>query len=209
MTTNNIKNEDISALMDGETSAQCDDIFFQALRLSKNRESWDAYHQIGDVLRSDDIANNCSAAFNGALFTRLAAEPAYLGTAASSVASSTGLAANKQPNILATRRRLASATRVVSGIAAASAALYFGGTVLLDTPTRQVALNRQLATQRGGAPQVTLEQPIAVQVNLSSAVVMRSPQIDAYLIAHQRFSPSLSSTAQFARSANFATDSVK
>jgi sigma-E factor negative regulatory protein RseA len=36
-------------------------------------------------------------------------------------------------------------------------------------------------------------------------VVLRDPRIDDYLLAHQRFSPSMYSTAQFARSATFET----
>jgi sigma-E factor negative regulatory protein RseA len=39
--------------------------------------------------------------------------------------------------------------------------------------------------------------------------VLRDPRIDEYLLAHQRFSPSMFSTAQYARSATFATDSGK
>jgi sigma-E factor negative regulatory protein RseA len=39
--------------------------------------------------------------------------------------------------------------------------------------------------------------------------VLRDPRIDEYLLAHQRFSPSVYSTAQYARSATFAVDSDK
>ena len=209
MTTNNIKNEDISALMDGESSAQCDDAFIQGLRLSKNRESWNAYHQIGDALRSEEMTNNCSAAFNAALFERLAAEPAYLGAGAPSTASTAGFAFNKEPQIVAARRRLICASRVVSGIAAASAAIYFGSTLMGDTSAKQAGLNEHLAMQSGGTPELVVAQSGAAEATSSSAVVMRDSRIDAYLIAHQRFSPFLYSTAQFARSASFVADAVK
>jgi len=39
--------------------------------------------------------------------------------------------------------------------------------------------------------------------------ILRDPGIDEYLLAHQRFSPSVYSTAQYARSATFAVDSDK
>jgi sigma-E factor negative regulatory protein RseA len=39
--------------------------------------------------------------------------------------------------------------------------------------------------------------------------MLRDPDIDDYLLAHQRFSPSVYSTAQYARSATFATDTEK
>jgi sigma-E factor negative regulatory protein RseA len=38
---------------------------------------------------------------------------------------------------------------------------------------------------------------------------LRDPGIDDYLLAHQRFSPSVYSTAQYARSATFVNDSNK
>ena len=211
MTTKNIKNEDISALMDGESGTLSYDAIVEDLRLGENREVWDAYHQIGDALRSEEMTRNCSASFNVALFTRLAAEPVYLGTGASYSTPITGaaLAISNQHKILATRGRLVNATRVVSGLAAASAAIYFGSTVLQETPGRQATLNGQLAGRTRNAPEVVIEQPVAAQLNSSSGLVMRNPQIDAYLIAHQRYSPSLSSTAQFARSANFTTDVAK
>jgi sigma-E factor negative regulatory protein RseA len=48
-----------------------------------------------------------------------------------------------------------------------------------------------------------------VSANAPEGVVLRDPRIDEYLLAHQRFSPSVYSTAQYARSATFATDSNK
>jgi sigma-E factor negative regulatory protein RseA len=49
----------------------------------------------------------------------------------------------------------------------------------------------------------------AVVSSAPEGVVLRDPRIDEYLLAHQRFSPSVYSTAQYARSATFANDSNK
>jgi sigma-E factor negative regulatory protein RseA len=51
--------------------------------------------------------------------------------------------------------------------------------------------------------------PATVTVASQDGDVLRDPRIDEYLLAHQRFSPSVYSTAQYARSATFAVDSDK
>jgi sigma-E factor negative regulatory protein RseA len=49
----------------------------------------------------------------------------------------------------------------------------------------------------------------SVSAPTQNGVVLRDPRIDEYLLAHQRFSPAWNSTAQYARSATFASDSDK
>lgn len=73
--------EALSALMDGD----CDrDQVAQACRLwrqdAQAREQWHAFHVIGDVLRSDDLAQQAhkDAAFMQSLRVRLAQEPVVL-----------------------------------------------------------------------------------------------------------------------------------
>jgi sigma-E factor negative regulatory protein RseA len=51
----------------------------------------------------------------------------------------------------------------------------------------------------------TAGQFATVPSTAAGEVVLRDPRIDDYLLAHQRFSPSMYSTAQFARSATFET----
>ena len=72
----------LSALADGEADA-----LPQACRAwrddAKARQTWHAYHLIGDVLRSEDLASKPAhdAAFLAGLRDRLAAEPAILAPA--------------------------------------------------------------------------------------------------------------------------------
>jgi sigma-E factor negative regulatory protein RseA len=56
---------------------------------------------------------------------------------------------------------------------------------------------------------VAPQSPVAATDGTNEAVVLRDPGLDEYLLAHQRFSPSVYSTAQFARSSTFANDSGK
>jgi sigma-E factor negative regulatory protein RseA len=50
---------------------------------------------------------------------------------------------------------------------------------------------------------------VTVSAAKPGTVVLRDAQIDEYLLAHQRFSPSLYSTALYARSSTFVTESDK
>jgi sigma-E factor negative regulatory protein RseA len=56
---------------------------------------------------------------------------------------------------------------------------------------------------------VASASPNTITVASQDGEVLRDPRIDDYLLAHQRFSPSVYSTAQYARSATFAVESDK
>src|SRR4051812_23919083 len=87
MNTNNMTQEQISALADGELDDSHVDAALAALRQGPGREAWDAYHQIGDVLRSDDMAVSLSPGFEARMAARLAAEPVILAPASASAGS--------------------------------------------------------------------------------------------------------------------------
>ena len=81
-TTSEAQRAQLSALCDGDLAAMED-----GCRLWRDdaeaRATWHAYHLIGDVLRSEDLATTPTrdAAFMAALRTRLAAEPVVLAPA--------------------------------------------------------------------------------------------------------------------------------
>ncbi len=209
MKTNNIKNEQISAFADGEIDAAELNALMLDCRQEQHLQCWDVYHQIGDVLRSDDMAQTCSTDFNAKLFARLASEPAY----PSPIPLNGGIRLNTLPlGSIAphtSKRRFVRSSRMILGIAAGAAVLYSGGAYLVQGRSDGGSLNR-LATWTHQQSDVGTSVPKATQAAPGSqVVVMRDPQIDAYLIAHQQFSPSLYSTAQFARAASFANESTK
>jgi sigma-E factor negative regulatory protein RseA len=87
-------------------------------------------------------------------------------------------------------------------LAAAAAAVAFVGTPQLmvamqDKPAVAVVSDSGVARTALGASAGR------------SGAVMRDQGIDEYLMAHQRFSPSVYSSAQYARSATFANESGK
>jgi len=109
--------------------------------------------------------------------------------------------------------------RVVMPGAAAAAAIV---AVVLVTGQQQTAT---LASAPVGATVATAVVPSAITTVASTSSapqgaasigslaqqgeVARDPRIDDYLLAHQRFSPSMYSSTQYARSAAFAIDSDK
>ncbi len=59
----------------------------------------------------------------------------------------------------------------------------------------------------GSFPLDTSPQSSAIAVADRNGAMLRDPRIDDYLAAHQRFSPSVYSSAQYVRSAAFVSDS--
>ena len=214
MKINDTKSEAISALMDGEASAISDDLLIQELRKSEHQQVWSTYHRIGDALRSDEMTVDCSNEFIAKLSARLDAEPNYLPAQHRAAEIETAAQRQKQKNYfegrIKNKQRFGRLPRVASGLAATAAVLYFGSPLLFNSPGRQDISIAQMAAPIAPSnlsPTAKLLLPNAATD--TPVVVMRDQQIDAYLIAHQRFSPSLYSTSQFARSANFATDAGK
>jgi sigma-E factor negative regulatory protein RseA len=182
MNTMNMTREQISAFADNELSDGHVDIALAALRQQEGRDTWNMYHQIGDALRSDDLNTQLSADFNARMFALLDAEPTIMVPAEKRVA-----VAKKD----AAFRRFA----MPAGMAAAVAVAAF-----LTVP--------QMMTSN--APVVTAAAaPETITVASKDGEVLRDPRIDDYLLAHQRFSPSVYSSAQYARAATFAVDSDK
>ena len=206
MNTRNMTQEEISAFADGEmTDAQINAIL-GVLRTPHGRDAWDAYHQIGDVLRSDEMAFDMSPAFSAKMAMRLREEPTIMAPFA--LAKGAPQMEIIEPSIPASSTK--NKRYLMRGIAAAgvTAAL-----TLFATPQLMVATNES------NSASATSMLASGLQINRFSSKVqantkeggemLRDPSFDEYLVAHQRFSPSVYSTAQYVRSATFAIDSDK
>jgi len=195
MTTKETTREQISALADGELQEQQLDMVLGALRQSEQHADWEIYHQIGDVLRSDEMAVTLSPGFAARMAARLEAEPPILtpGCADDSLSSFA-------------KHSLKRWAMPSAAAAAAMAAMAF-----VATPQLMVAMKTEPATKASVAIASSSGELASVVMTSASdgGVVLRDPRIDDYLLAHQRFSPSVYSTAQYARTATFATDSNK
>jgi sigma-E factor negative regulatory protein RseA len=222
--------ESISALSDGELQDSRVDAVMAQLQQADARLTWDAYQQIGDVLRSEDMATAMSPGFNARLFARLDAEPTVIAPA---LVGDAGRAAGWQRGCddivveggaaMIGGNGLAGAVRAspgrlrrygVPGMAAAAVAAL----VFVSTPQLMVALTHSPASivslvSPGNFSRASAQGTLIASADGKVAAateggdVMRDPGLDEYLLAHQRFSPSVYSTAQFARSSTFANES--
>lgn len=203
MNTKEMTQEQISALADGELPDTHVDMALAALRHPHGKADWDIYHQIGDVLRSDDMDVNLSAGFAARFSARLDAEPTivapHVTAPAASLAKTSGSSASNASGHKLRRWALPSMTA-----AAAMATVAF-----FTTPQLMVAMKGSADSAIAGVAPAVEASSGMMTASVPEGMVLRDPRIDDYLMAHQRISPSVYSTAQFARSANFAADSNK
>lgn len=217
MKNGNVPQEKISALADGELEPSELDAAFASLRQPEGRKDWDLYHQIGDVLRSEEMAVEMSSGFAARMAAKLDAEPTILAPVA--------LASTKQ-NAAVCSKSVMAKRFAVPGLAAVLAVFtaYLVAPQLItdgDTKPAQSYASSSLAsasTQAMASVASIPAMPVAVPVTATEkasanssqkAVVLRDPAIDEYLIAHQRYSPSLYDTTQFVQSATFETKPQK
>ena len=150
--------QSLSALMDGQaTAADAAALCAQWRGDEQVRERWAAYHLIGDVLRSEDLAlpPERDEAFLQSLRQRLAAEPVVLAP---------------RPARPSRPHRLG--WQVATGAAAAGFVLVAGVMVMSRSGTDS------------GAP--TLARDNTPELTLASGRVIRDAQLDRYLAAHKR-----------------------
>lgn len=192
MNTQNMTREQISAFVDNESSEGHVETTMAALYQDAGRAAWNLYHQIGDALRSDDLNTKLSADFNARLFTRLDAEPTIMAPALNNAVKKSLVARYAMP-----------------GMAAAAVAVMAFITVpqMMTHDVPAVASNVPPLIVAAATPTTANVATQPVLVASENGEVLRDPQMDEYLLAHQRFSPSVYSTAQYARSANFTIDS--
>lgn len=175
--------QDLSALMDGELEASYVAAACHAWREDEQaRSQWHAYHLIGDVLRSEDLASDGArdAAFMAALRKRLADEPVVLAPSPSKVTAA-----------LRGRRSWAAPVAVAAGF------VVVAGTLVVTQMAGGLSLrgsqpDATLATAPAGLQQVVLTDSAASAAGDTSSVVLngqlvRDVRLDEYLAAHKRF----------------------
>src|ERR1700693_4574180 len=78
MNTKELSQEQISAFADGELPGAQADVVLAALRTEQGLAAWNAYHLIGDAVRSDEMAVEMSPEFFSKFSARLDAEPTVI-----------------------------------------------------------------------------------------------------------------------------------
>jgi sigma-E factor negative regulatory protein RseA len=201
MNTKKIGQERISELVDGELASSYIPVTFATLNGREGQDTWDLYHQIGDVLRSDDMAISMSPNFAASFSARLDAEPTII--APGLMQGQTGM----QDNTNASKSDQHWSKRFsMQGLAVAATVAVFA---FISAPQLMVALKGASQNDHTSSAMIATNGNQQVIANTQEGTVLRDPQIDQYLLAHQRFSPSAYSIAQYARPATFATESNK
>lgn len=204
MNTKEMTQEQISALVDGELTSVYVGMAMAALRQTDGRGVWDVYHQIGDILRSDDMALSMSPDFAERMAARLDAEPIIVAAplvARLQSSEQIAISGGRSVRIGAFSVRRTIKRFALPGMAAAAVT----AAALIISPQTTVVNSPPAAVV---TPQLTLAAADDVRVS-HTGEVLRDPRMDEYLLAHQRFSPSFYSAAQYARSATFALDADK
>jgi len=176
----------VSALADGQLADE--ELSGGIVALGQDlaaREAWQAYHLIGDVLRSPELAGGSpTPAFMRRLSERLAAESPH-GLPAAPVAEP-----QAPPRVLTVRPANDPVFRwkLVAGLASMTAAAAVGWSLLSSGPAATPMGSQLAGTEAGGG-----------------AVMIRDAQLDELLAAHQRLGGPgvLQTPAPFVRQANF------
>ena len=174
--------ERLSALADGELdssglAASCAG-FQQDARL---RADWHAWHLIGDVLRSEDLASDPrhDRAFCAKVRSRLNAEPVALAPIARATDATVGAAAAR-----ARPRHWTAAGAVAAGV------VMVVGTFAIVRPDQSPPIARiaeaetQAVTAAPSPEPITDAQPVAI---VADSKLIRDAQLERYLEAHKQF----------------------
>lgn len=181
--------EDLSALADGQLGVeQADSVASRWRDQHELRSAWHAYHLIGDVLRSDELASagTRDEAFLQRLRGRLAAEPVVLAPAQPPQAKE--LQSRGEARVGAARRRWAAPAAVAAGVMVVAGALVATRMNEAPAPERTAVLALANGAEPAAASAPVVAQPAQPErVIAVNGELMRDAQLDRYLAAHKQF----------------------
>ena len=180
--------EQLSALSDGELGEAAAAQACASWRGEADmRASWHAFHLIGDVLRSEDLAADPArdAGFLAALRVRLEAEPVVLAPRPLEYAEPVTQPVRQLANGARPRRSWIAASVVAAGFVAVA------GVVVLTRGPAVLAPDATLAQGAAGPKTTGTSAPLAgsadPQVLVANGKLIRDVRLDRYLAAHKQF----------------------
>jgi len=210
--------EQVSALADGHLQGEA---FAQAIDAVCNegdsRAAWQAYHMVGDVLRSGSHAP-CSdtSAFLARFQQRLAAEPVAVAPVLTPVAVATAVPAQRRveaANEPVFRWKLVAGAASLVAVVAVSwtlvgngAAIPQAGAQIASAQQQQPAVSSVLAVAATNGQQpagATLTPTRVIVGNGAPQVMLRDPRLDQLLEAHQQAGGASQMPSGFLRNATF------
>lgn len=212
--------EQVSALADGHLQGEA---FAQAIEAvcaeGESRTAWQAYHVVGDVLRSGSHAP-CSdtSAFLARFQQRLAAEPVMAVPAPTPVDVPVAVPVQRRAeaaNEPVFRWKLVAGAASLMAVAAISWTLVGNGTAVPQQggaqmasvqQQQQPAVNSVLAAAAANGPQAVSNTLTPTRVIVGSGnpqVMLRDPRLDQLLEAHQQAGGASQMPSGFLRNATF------
>lgn len=201
----------ISSVLDGETSDTQLDLLLARMKGNEGLEvgeHWERYHEIGDVLRSDDLAISFSTDFSKKMSALLEAEPTIVAPqinstetqklqvqktkywALTSVAATVMLGFLMAPQIIPLLRSSSTADMTIAKQEATDPFAGAGVKMAANSNLGQTSKDMEFAPK--------LENQVEM---------LRDPRLDSYLLAHQKVSPSLDNGARYIQRANVVSSS--
>lgn len=211
MTTQFNQNEQVSCMVDNELTKEQLHLLLKEMKQDvsgSSQSTWNIYHQIGDSIRSDDLNVNLSAEFNVSLSRLIAKEPTIF---APTMNVEKIDIKNLEANSTMLKTGVMSKYGVLTGIAAsffvaiALSSQYFFPFDLSENQLN-VAQNKnddlfmQAPLHNANHPEVS-ELEFAPKL-MSQVEMLRDPDLDSYLLAHQKASPAIASAGRYVKQAN-------
>lgn len=196
--------EELSAFADGQLEFTAAGQVAATWRdCEETRKAWHAYHLIGDVLRSDELASGThDEAFLRSLRTRLAQEPVVLAPSVSpevdehARTAAVAMAVGGRPD---RRRRWGAPVAVAAGF------MVVAGALVVTRVGQPGALEATLAVASPAVSPEPAKTAAAEPVLVVNGELVRDAQLDRYLSAHKQFggSTALGVPSGFLRSATY------
>jgi sigma-E factor negative regulatory protein RseA len=183
--------ERLSALVDGELDGDAAVQACSHWRESDDaRSSWHAYHVIGDVLRSDDLACDPArdAGFLEALRARLKDEPVVL--APQALEHSRPAAAQLANGARSRRWSWAAPSAVAAGFVAVAGVVMLTRGPAMPSDSSAAASLAQVSPAPQPLTASTLTSPSEPQALVANGKLIRDVRLDRYLAAHKQFAGS-------------------
>lgn len=213
--------EHISAFADAELADKEITAVLSSLQVPAQRAAWDAYHWIGDILRSEDLAYEMRPEAQARMAALLEAEPVIFTPAhvekriknGFDNVESFGLHLT-QPAFIRTAKHFFKPGMAVAATAAAVAFFAAPPLMVAFNDWRATGISRMasstspiLAAMEKG--DIKLKARTSNEGTSANAVEVGYSDMDEYLFAHQRFSRSGYSNVQYASPTSFTAENAK
>ncbi|PRC92219.1 sigma-E factor negative regulatory protein [Solimicrobium silvestre] len=182
----------ISALVDGEQADHELSAILATLRTQEHKDDWDIYHKIGDILNSEELSVSISDGFSARMAASLAAEPIYLGLKPLTPKTKTfSQVSTKVAYAMAAMFAFALilVPRFAGQEGAETSAPYYAGQFAAVNSSSMNGAEAKKELAALSASHTTSYE--------SKSHMLRDPQIDSYLAAHQRYSNSTYSAVEY------------